>query len=73
MVIESERTRERHLNLADCFDKLRGTIYETENSLHERETTEDDEKVMREKAARAAARRLAEKRRRQDERRLDCI
>ncbi|CAJ0600094.1 unnamed protein product [Cylicocyclus nassatus] len=63
LIIESDRTRERHLNLADCFDKLRSTIYDVERNMHAREETEEDAAIIRKRADVAAQRRLAEKRR----------
>ncbi|WKY00690.1 hypothetical protein Q1695_015040 [Nippostrongylus brasiliensis] len=63
LIIESDRTRERYLNLADCFDKLRSTIYDVERRMTSRLETEEDVQIMRKKAALAAQQRLAEKRR----------
>ncbi|PAV80108.1 hypothetical protein WR25_11853 [Diploscapter pachys] len=62
-IIESDRTRERHLNLADCFDKLRCSIYEVQENLYARQETEEDTEILRKRAAEAAQYRLAEKRR----------
>lgn len=47
LIIESDRTRERNLNLADCFDKLRSTIYDVEKSLNSRVETEEDAAIIR--------------------------
>ncbi|GMT20719.1 hypothetical protein PFISCL1PPCAC_12016, partial [Pristionchus fissidentatus] len=63
VVIESDRTRERSLNLADAIDKLRSTIYEVQREMGARKETEADLSIVRERAARAAHARLAEKRR----------
>ncbi|GMR42599.1 hypothetical protein PMAYCL1PPCAC_12794, partial [Pristionchus mayeri] len=63
VVIESDRTRERSLNLTDALDKLRSTIYEVQREMGARKETEEDVAVVRERAARAAHFRLAEKRR----------
>ncbi|CAB3401519.1 unnamed protein product [Caenorhabditis bovis] len=62
LIIDSDRTRERHLNLADCFDKLRSEIYAIQENLAKRQTTEDDTRILRQRAAISAQRRLAEKR-----------
>ncbi|EPB71899.1 TSC-22/dip/bun family protein [Ancylostoma ceylanicum] len=70
LIIESDRTRERNLNLADCFDKLRSTIYDVEKSLNARVETEEDAAILRKKAAIAAQRRLAEKRRAAEKRQM---
>ncbi|KIH47883.1 hypothetical protein ANCDUO_22052, partial [Ancylostoma duodenale] len=70
LIIESDRTRERNLNLADCFDKLRSTIYDVEKSLNARVETEEDAAILRKKAAVAAQRRLAEKRRAAEKRQM---
>ncbi|EGT39821.1 hypothetical protein CAEBREN_04854 [Caenorhabditis brenneri] len=63
LIIDSDRTRERHLNVADCFDKLRSAIYTIENEQEKRKTTEEDEKILRQRAAVATQHRLQEKRR----------
>lgn len=63
VVIESDRTRERSLNLSDALDKLRSTIYECQREMESRKETEEDVSIVRERAARAAHLRLAEKRR----------
>ncbi|PIC42380.1 hypothetical protein B9Z55_009479 [Caenorhabditis nigoni] len=63
LIIDSDRTRERHLNVADCFDKLRSAIYAIEKEQGKRQTTEEDEKILRERAAVATQHRLFEKRR----------
>lgn len=63
LIIESDRTRERHLNLADCFDKLRSTIYDVERRLNSRVETEEDAEIIRKRAILASNYRLAEKRR----------
>uniref|UniRef100_A0A1I7TMU0 Large ribosomal subunit protein mL62 n=1 Tax=Caenorhabditis tropicalis TaxID=1561998 RepID=A0A1I7TMU0_9PELO len=63
LIIDSDRTRERHLNVADCFDKLRSAIYAIERDEGKRQTTEEDEKILRERAAVATQHRLNEKRR----------
>uniref|UniRef100_A0A0K0DEA7 Large ribosomal subunit protein mL62 n=1 Tax=Angiostrongylus cantonensis TaxID=6313 RepID=A0A0K0DEA7_ANGCA len=47
LIIESDRTRERHLNLADCFDKLRSTIYDVEKNMNSRVQTEEDTAIIR--------------------------
>ncbi|PIO59954.1 hypothetical protein TELCIR_18566 [Teladorsagia circumcincta] len=73
LIIESERTRERHLNLADCFDKLRSTIYDVERSMNSRLETEEDAEIIRKKAALAAQHRLAEKRKAAEKRRLRSV
>lgn len=73
LIIESDRTRERHLNLADCFDKLRSTIYDVERSLNSRLETEEDTEIIRKRAQVAAQHRLAEKRRAAENRRLRDI
>ncbi|CAI4232407.1 unnamed protein product [Auanema sp. JU1783] len=70
VIINSDRTAERSLNLADCFDKLRFTIYEVQRDLSARTTTEEDVLILRKKAEKAAQQRLAEKRRLQDKRKL---
>lgn len=49
LIIDSDRTRERHLNIADCFDKLRSAIYSIEQNQGKRQTTEEDEKILRQK------------------------
>ncbi|EFO86824.1 hypothetical protein GCK72_010556 [Caenorhabditis remanei] len=63
LIIDSDRTRERHLNVADCFDKLRSAIYAIEKEQGKRKTSEEDEKILRERAAVATQHRLYEKRR----------
>ncbi|CAP25751.1 Protein CBG05209 [Caenorhabditis briggsae] len=63
LIIDSDRTRERHLNVADCFDKLRSAIYAIEKEQGKRQTTEKDEKILRARAAIATQHRLFEKRR----------
>ncbi|KAK6019909.1 hypothetical protein OSTOST_14444 [Ostertagia ostertagi] len=73
LIIESERTRERHLNLADCFDKLRSTIYDVERSMNSRLETEEDAEIIRKKAALAAQHRLAEKRKAAEKRRMRSV
>ncbi|GMS89594.1 hypothetical protein PENTCL1PPCAC_11769, partial [Pristionchus entomophagus] len=40
VVIESDRTRERSLNLTDALDKLRSTIYEVQREMGARKETE---------------------------------
>ncbi|CAD6197425.1 unnamed protein product [Caenorhabditis auriculariae] len=62
-IIDSDRTRERHLNVADCFDKLRSAIYEVQSAATKRVETEESLEILRKKAAVAAQRRLNEKRR----------
>ncbi|KAK5967560.1 Immature colon carcinoma [Trichostrongylus colubriformis] len=73
LIIESERTRERHLNLADCFDKLRSTIYDVERSMNSRLETEEDAEIIRKRAYLAAQHRLAEKRRAAENKRLRSV
>ncbi|KAJ1365461.1 hypothetical protein KIN20_025768 [Parelaphostrongylus tenuis] len=73
LIIESDRTRERHLNLADCFDKLRSTIYDVQRTQNLCVETEEDTAIIRKKAELAAQRRLAEKRRDAQNRRLRAI
>ncbi|KJH52902.1 hypothetical protein DICVIV_00948 [Dictyocaulus viviparus] len=73
LIIDSDRTRERHLNLADCFDKLRSTIYDVEKKMNSRAQTEEDTAIIRMKASLAAQRRLAEKRRNAENKRLRKI
>uniref|UniRef100_A0A8R1HZG6 Large ribosomal subunit protein mL62 n=1 Tax=Caenorhabditis japonica TaxID=281687 RepID=A0A8R1HZG6_CAEJA len=63
LIIDSDRTRERHLNVADCFDKLRSAIYAIEAEQGKRQTSEEDEKILRERAAVATQHRLQDKRR----------
>ncbi|CAI2348200.1 unnamed protein product [Caenorhabditis sp. 36 PRJEB53466] len=63
LIIDSDRTRERHLNVADCFDKLRTAIYDIQREEGKRLTTDEDEKILRERAAVATQHRLHEKRR----------
>ncbi|VDM59104.1 unnamed protein product [Angiostrongylus costaricensis] len=73
LIIESDRTRERHLNLADCFDKLRSTIYDVERNMNSRVQTEEDAAIIRQRAELSAQRRLAEKRRDAQNRRLRAV
>ncbi|VDO20932.1 unnamed protein product [Haemonchus placei] len=73
LIIDSERTRERHLNLADCFDKLRSTIYDVERKMNSRFETEEDAEIIRKKADLAAQHRLAEKRRTAEKKRFRSI
>ncbi|CAJ0963525.1 unnamed protein product, partial [Mesorhabditis belari] len=63
VVIDSDRTRERSMNLADCFDKLRSTIYDVEEDLEKREESEEDRRVLMKRQEIAAQKRLEEKRR----------
>uniref|UniRef100_A0A1I7XKC8 Large ribosomal subunit protein mL62 n=1 Tax=Heterorhabditis bacteriophora TaxID=37862 RepID=A0A1I7XKC8_HETBA len=47
VIISSDRTRERYLNLADCFDKLRTAIYNVERNLDRRIESYEDTAFLR--------------------------
>lgn len=46
VVIESDRTRERSLNLTDALDKLRSTIYEVQREMVSRKETEVSDEYL---------------------------
>ncbi|CAI5446567.1 unnamed protein product [Caenorhabditis angaria] len=62
LIIDSDRTRHRHLNVADCFDKLRSEIYAIQEDQGKRTISEKDEKILRDRQILSNQRRLAEKR-----------
>ncbi|CAJ0585525.1 unnamed protein product, partial [Mesorhabditis spiculigera] len=68
VVVDSDRTRERTMNVADCFDKLRATIYDVERELLKRDETDEDREVILKRQEKAAQKRLEEKRRLSDTR-----
>uniref|UniRef100_A0A914W0J9 Large ribosomal subunit protein mL62 n=1 Tax=Plectus sambesii TaxID=2011161 RepID=A0A914W0J9_9BILA len=65
LIIASERTRKQHLNLADCFDKLRTAVYECSEELTKENRQPDPEKAeeLRLRQEQANRMRLLEKRR----------
>ncbi|KFD52797.1 hypothetical protein M514_06288 [Trichuris suis] len=69
LCIRSERTRSQHLNLADCLDKLRYSIRQSEKKVNSGGLSDETLEQIKWRQINAARKRLEEKRWRSEKRR----